>query len=137
VAVESVSVMIRFSALLLLNGDKHLQAFRTDQLQALATLLLDSGDTGGMVSALFYAVWLFPLGYLVIKSRFLPRFLGILLIADGCCLLICFFQLWLFPGYQKLTYPLFPVMFIAELGLGLWLLIKGVRETTQNTMPGT
>ena len=81
-----------------------------------------------MVSALFYSVWLFPLGYLLLKSRFVPRVLGILIVADGLSMLICFIQLWLFPAYEKLTWPLYPVMFIAEFGLGLWLLVKGVRE---------
>jgi hypothetical protein len=81
-----------------------------------------------MVTTLFYGAWLFPLGYLVLKSRFLPRFLGVLLFMDGVSMLICFVQICLFPGYQKLTYPLFPVMLVAELGLALWLIIKGVRE---------
>jgi hypothetical protein len=65
---------------------------------------------------------------LVFKSGFLPRILGILLIADGVSLLICFFQLWFFPDYEKMTYPLYPVMFVAEFGLSLWLIIKGVRD---------
>ena len=61
----------------------------------------------------------------MIKSRFIPKVFGILLIADGFSLLICFFQMWLFPGHEKLMYPLYPVMLVAELGLALWLLIKG------------
>ncbi len=128
VAVESISVLIRFDALLLLSGDSYVNAFKTDQQQALAMLQLNSGGNGGMVSALFYGVWLFPLGYLVIKSHFLPKVFGILLIADGFSVLICFFQLCLFPGHEKLTYPLYPVMFIAEFGFALWLLIMGAKE---------
>ena len=83
---------------------------------------------GNVVMVLFYGLWLFPLGYLVFKSGFLPKILGILLIADGVSLLICFFQLWLFPGYEKMTYPLYPIMFVAEFGLSLWLIIKGVKD---------
>jgi hypothetical protein len=81
-----------------------------------------------MVDVLFYGAWLFPLGYLVIKSHRLPKVLGVLLILDGVCLMICCVQLWFLPAYQKWTYPLFPVMFIAECGLGLWLAIMGVKE---------
>jgi hypothetical protein len=128
VAVESMSLLIRFDALLLLSGDSYVNAFKTDQQQALAMLLLNAGGNGGMVSALFYGVWLFPLAFLVIKSRFIPKVFGILLIADGCSVLICFFQMWLFPGYEKLTYSLYPVMFIAEFGFALWLLIMGAKE---------
>ncbi len=128
VAIECINTLIHFAALLLLSGADYLKVFKVDQLQALAMLFLNLNGSGNMVSVLFYGVWLFPLGYLVVKSGFLPRILGILLILDGFCLLICFFQLCLFPGYEKMTYPLYPVMFIAEFGLGLWLLIMGVKD---------
>ena len=134
VAVECVSSLIRFDALLPLSGADYLKPLATDQLQALAMLLLNVGNSGNTVSVLFYGAWLFPLGYLVIKSSILPRILGILLMIDGACLLICFFQLWLFPGHEKLTYPLFPVMFIAEFGFALWLSIKGVKDRERATV---
>ena len=133
VAVESILTLIHFAALPLLSGADYLKVFKADQLQGLAMLFLNLSGTGNMVTTLFYGVWLFPLGYLVVKSGFLPRILGILLVLDGLCLLICFFQLCLFPGQEKITYPLYPVMFIAEFGLALWLLIKGVREVKLQT----
>jgi len=131
VATECILALIHFAALPLLSGADYLKVFNADQLQALAMLCLHLSGTGNMVTVLFYGVWLFPLGYLVVKSGFLPRILGALLILDGVCLLICFFQLCLFPGHQKITYPLYPVMFVAEFGLALWLLIKGVKVRPQ------
>jgi Domain of unknown function (DUF4386) len=131
VAIESILTLLHFAALPLLSGADYLKVFKADQLQALAMLFLNLSGTGNMVTTLFYGVWLFPLGYLVVKSGFLPRILGILLVLDGLCLLISFFQLCLFPGHEKLTYPLYPVMFIAEFGLALWLLIKGVKVKLQ------
>lgn len=128
VAVECVYTVLHFDALLLLGRSDYLHAFKPDQLQPLSMFFLSLGGSGNMVTTLFYGAWLFPLGYLVIKSGFLPRFLGVLLLLDGLSMVICFIQICLFPGYQKLTYPLFPVMLIAELGLALWLIIKGVRE---------
>jgi hypothetical protein len=127
VAVECLNTLNRFAAQLLLSNDDYLKTFTADQLQSLAMFFLDLGSKGGIITGLLYGVWLFPLGYLVIKSEFLPRTLGVLLICDGVSLLVCFFQAILFPGYEKLTYPLYPVMFIAEFGLALWLLIKGVK----------
>jgi hypothetical protein len=126
VAIECTSTLIHFAPMLLLSDAGYLKVLRPDQLQGLAMFFLNFN--GGMISILFYGMWLFPLGYLVFKSGFLPRILGILLILDGSSCLISFFQLCLFPGYEKLTYPLMPVMFIAEFGLALWLLIKGVKE---------
>ena len=128
VAIECASTLIHFAAVPILGGADYLRVFQVDQLQTLALLFLNLSGTGNIITTLFYGAWLFPLGYLVFKSDFLPRILGILLILDGACLLICFFQLCLLPGYEKWTYPLFPVMFIAEFGLALWLLIKGVKD---------
>jgi hypothetical protein len=128
VAVECVYTLIQFEALLLLGRSDYLHAFKPDQLQALSMFFLNLGGSSDMVDTLFYGVWLFPLGYLVFKSGFLPRFLGVLLLLDGVSLMICFIQLCLFPAYQKLTYPLYPIMFIAEFGLAMWLIIKGVKE---------
>ncbi len=127
VAIECCSTLIHFAAVPILRGGDYLKVFQTDQLQALTLLFLSLSGSGNIITTLFYGVWLFPLGYLVLKSGFLPRILGILLIVDGAALLVCFLQLCLFPAYQKLTYPLYPVMFIAEFGFSLWLLIRGVK----------
>jgi hypothetical protein len=127
VAVECVYTLIHFEALLLLGRSDYLHAFKPDQLQALSMFFLGLGGSGDMILTLFYGVWLFPLGYLVYKSGFLPRFLGVLLLLDGLSLMICFIQLCLFPGHEKLMYPLYLIMFIAEFGLAMWLIIKGVK----------
>ncbi|MGA7722433.1 MAG: DUF4386 domain-containing protein [Ignavibacteriaceae bacterium] len=126
VAAECVCILIHYAALIPIHGGEYLKALSQEQLRALSMLMLNID--GNVVMVLFYGLWLFPLGYLVFKSGFLPKILGILLIADGCSLLICFFQLWLFPGYEKMTYPLYPIMFAAEFGLSLWLIIKGVKD---------
>jgi hypothetical protein len=70
---------------------------------------------------------LFPLGYLVYKSGFLPRLLGVLLILDGIGVLIWFLQAMLLPASPEISYPAYVLGFVAEVGLGLWLLIRGVK----------
>jgi hypothetical protein len=127
VAVECVFALIQIDALLLLGDPSYLHAFNPSQLQTLSQFFLGLSGSENMILTLFYGAWLFPLGYLVFKSGFLPRFLGVLLLLDGVSLMICFIQLCLFPAYQKLTYPLYPIMFIAEFGLAMWLIIKGVK----------
>jgi len=134
VAVESVLTLIHFAALMTLDGSKYLEVFSADQLQVLALLLLKLSGTGNVVTTLFYGAWLFPLGYLALKSRLLPKVFGILLILDGISLIICFFQLCLLPNYEKWTYPLYPIMFVAECGFGLWLAVKGVKEVNDPTL---
>jgi hypothetical protein len=133
VAVECVFTLIHLDALLLLGRSDYLLAFKPDQLQALSMFFLRLGDSGNMILTLFYGVWLFPLGYLVYKSGFLPRFLGVLLLLDGLSMMTCFIQLCLFPGHEKLMYPLYPIMFIAEFGLAMWLIIMGVKEQKESS----
>jgi hypothetical protein len=79
-------------------------------------------------SQLFFGAWLFPLGIAVYRSAILPRFLGVLLLADGVAVLVWFFQEWLLPDFPALRTPGLLVSFAAELGLALWLLLKGVKR---------
>jgi hypothetical protein len=131
VAIEGASAVVRFGALKCLTDTDLLHGFTADQMQVLAMLLLRVGGTGMNVANLFYGAWLFPFGWLVYKSGFIPRFWGVLLIADCFCLWICFAQTCLFPAYEKWTYPLFPIMFVAEVGTALWLVIKGSNGKVQ------
>ena len=104
-----------------------MQAFPAAQRDGLPYLSIDVYKTGFVTAQLFFGAWLFPLGYLVYKSGFLPRFLGVLLVPDGIAILIWFHQALLLPDYPAIRYPGLVVSFVAELGLALWLLVKGVK----------
>jgi hypothetical protein len=131
VAIQCVSLLTEFAALLVLGGADYLIVFQADQLQALAMLFLNIYKNGFMISQLFFATWLFPLGYLVFKSGFLPRILGIILMIECFAWLIYFFQFFFFPGHEWITNPCMAVGFIAEFGLTLWLLIMGAKDQAQ------
>jgi len=128
VAVQCLNMLNLFSAVLLLGGAGYLNVFQTDQLQALAMLFLNLYKNGFMVAQFFYAAWLFPLGYLVFKSGYLPKLLGIVLMVECFGWLIYPFQFFLFPSFTVITYFSFVIGFIGEFSLTLWLLIKGVKE---------
>jgi hypothetical protein len=115
------------SSLTLLSGTDYLKVFQPDQLQAQATLFINLYKTGSTIAQIPFGVWLFPLGYLVFKSGFLPKILGILLIIDFFGLFIYVCQRFLFPDYTIIAYPCWIMGFIAEVSLTLWLLIKGVK----------
>ena len=127
-AIWCFSTLNLFASLLLLSGADYLKVFQPDQLQAQAMLFINLRKSGAITAQIPYGIWLFPLGYLVFKSGFLPKILGILLIVDGLGLLICVFQFFLLPGYEVISVPFMAVSFIAELSLTLWLLIKGVKD---------
>jgi len=128
VAVECINALNLFAALQFFNGANYLNVFQTGQLQAMAMSFLNSYTNGFMITQIFFSTWLLPLGYLVYKSRFLPRLLGILLILDFFAILSWFLQFFLLPDYGILSYPGLAISFIAEFSISLWLLIKAVKN---------
>ncbi|WP_166789035.1 MULTISPECIES: DUF4386 domain-containing protein [unclassified Cryobacterium] len=127
VGIQCASMIPLISALLQQDGAGHLQAYSAAQLEASAYLSIDVYKTAFATAQLFFGIWLFPLGYLVFKSGFLPKFLGVILIVDGVGVIIWFLQALLLPDYPAISYPSFAVGFIAEVGLALWLLIMAVK----------
>ena len=127
VAIQCLSVLNLFAALPLLSGAEYLNVFQGGQLQAQAMFFISLYNNGFIIAQLFFGAWLLPLGYLVYKSSFLPKLLGILLIVDCFAILMWFFQFLLLPGYEVISYPGLAISFIAELSLGGWLLVKGVK----------
>lgn len=128
VAVQSLNTLNLVAPLVLQSGAEYLKVLPAGQLQALAMVFLDLHEHGFMLAQLFYGAWVFPLGWLVYRSGFLPKTLGILLMADCFAVLIWFLQFFLFPGYQAVSYPFWAISFIAEVSLTLWLLIKGAKD---------
>ena len=127
VAIQGASMLPLVSAMLLGDGASYMQAWSAAQLEGLAYLSVNVYKTGFVTAQLFFGTWLFPLGYLVYKSVFLPRFLGVLLMLDGVAVLIWFTQALLWPAHPAIHYPGLAVSFVAEVGLALWLLVKGVK----------
>jgi Domain of unknown function (DUF4386) len=127
VAIQGASFLWLVSAMLQGDAASHMQAYSAAQLEGLAYLSINVYKMGWVTAQLFFGMWLFPLGYLVYKSKSLPRFLGILLMLDGIGVLIWFHQALLLPDYRAISLPGVAVSFVAELGLALWLLVKGVK----------
>jgi len=109
-----------------------LKTFELSQRQDLAMLFLKINDYVVSTLVLFWGLWLFPLGILVYRSRFLPRFLGIWLLINGFALLVLSFTSLLLPQYKDMVFKIaFPAM-LGEVAFMLWLLIKGAKEQTVN-----
>jgi hypothetical protein len=129
VAVWCVSDLFLIASQLLLSGADYLKVLQADQLQALAMLFLNIYKNGfSGIAQIFFSAWLFPLGYLVFKSGFLPRILGIMLMVECFGWLMYPIQFFFFPGYAVITYLSSAVGFIGEFSLMLWLLIMGAKD---------
>lgn len=105
-----------------------LKAFSPEQAQEIAMTLIKTGSNAGQILTLLWGLWLFPLGYLVYKSGFIPRIFGVLLVINGIGYVIHSFTFILFPDQMKtvLTY-IFPTYFAGEIPFIFWLLLKGVK----------
>lgn len=123
VPIAMLNELNRLAILVLMSGTDYLTVFAPGQLQGLAPLFLDLHQQGITIAGIFWGLWLFPMGYLVFKSGFLPRVLGILLMIGCLGYLIESFAAFLAPSFQ-LNIVLFT--FWGEVLLPLWLLIKGV-----------
>jgi hypothetical protein len=123
VSISMLNELNDFAALLLSSGADYLKAFGANQLQALVLFFLDLRKYGTFISQVF-SFWVLLLGYLVFKSGFLPRILGILLMLGGLCYTVNAVLFFLFPNFDATIFGLFA--FIGELLFYLWLLIKGV-----------
>jgi hypothetical protein len=110
-------------AILLLLRPEYLTMFTADQLPTMVSLLFDLHDGGIAIAQIFWGLWLFPMGWLIFKSGFLPKFLGILMMIGCLGYVIDSFTFLLFPDFG-VTVTQFT--FVGELLLPLWLLIKGV-----------
>ncbi len=122
IPIVMLNLLNQFAALLLLSGADYLTVFAADQLQALVMLFLNLHEHGFMIAHIFWGLWLFPMGYLVFKSGFIPKILGVLLIIGGLGYLIDFVTFFFIPDFDAIKM----FTFLGEVLLPLWLLIKGV-----------
>jgi len=123
VPIAMLNAVNHFAALLLSSGADYLAAYTAEQLHSLVPLFLELNEYGIYIAYIFWGLWLFPLGYLVFKSGFLPKILGIYLMISCFGYLIDFVTFFFFPDFGV---SINMVTGWAELFLCLWLLIKGV-----------
>jgi uncharacterized protein DUF4386 len=113
--------------LFLLGDADYLKAFTLEQRQALAYISLRTHDYGFGFGLIFFGITCLDIGYLIAKSGYLPKLLGILMQIAGVSYLVNSFALILNP---RLAATLFPAIllppFVAELSVALWLVVKGV-----------
>ena len=91
------------AALMLARGADFLSVFEKPQRDALAMLFLRLHHQEVVAAEIFWGLWLFPLGVLVYRSRFLPRFLGVWLIINGFAYLAMSFTGLLLPQYEDMV----------------------------------
>ena len=113
-----------------LRNPRLLAAFDKPQFDALATLLINFDAQSVLVSEVFWGLWLLPLGFLVYRSGFLPRFLGVWLYVNGLTYLVLSTLRLLTPGNSGTALTIATPFIFGEIALTFWLLFKGVKAET-------
>ena len=129
VAAEIVNIAGHMSHILLGRNPDYMAAFTPAQRDALADGVLVMGNNLGRFLTVFWGLWLFPFGLLVIKSGFLPRLLGYLLLAAGLGYVATCAGYILFPDQLPTIATIFSPLYFGEVPIILWLLVKGAPES--------
>lgn len=122
--IFGIALVNYFSVLQLLSGADYLKVFEIDQLHTKVMLSLNAFNDGWAIGLVFFGLHLALLGYLVFKSDYIPRILGVLLIVAGLGYLIDNFGKFLFPNFDA---AISLVTGWGELLFMFWLLFKGVK----------
>jgi hypothetical protein len=127
IPIAFVNELNSFAALALVRGADFLSIFEKPQREALAMLFLNLRRRGFVLAEMFWGLWLFPLGLLVYRSRFLPRFLGVWLVLAGFAWVILSLTGILLPQYADKVNTYSQPAILGEIAFMLWLLIKGAK----------
>jgi hypothetical protein len=128
VPVVFATALTELGALLLVSGAPWLAAFTGPQLDALAYLLLRLHGQGINVVSIFWGLWLFPFGLLVMRSGFIPRFLGVLLLVAGAGYVVGASTAILAPQASAAVETVTGVLVLGEIPIVFWLVIWGARQ---------
>jgi len=112
--------------LFLLGNADSLKAFESNQLYALTYLFIKAHDYGFGIGLIFFGFACLIYGYLLFRSGYFPKTLGVLMVIAGLSYLTNSFTLILAPAYAGTIFPILVLALIGELSLCLWLMVKGV-----------
>jgi hypothetical protein len=135
VPIAMLNTLNRVAALLIVKGPDYLSTFEPAQLQSLMMFFLDLNAQGVFIASIFWGLWLFPLGYLIYKSGYFPRILGILVILGGIGYTVDSFIRLLLPSFESIFLQALLILTVGELIFIGWILFKGAKlpEITKGT----
>lgn len=139
VVVQSVAVLNLAAALFPLGSAAALKAFTPEQISVLISLAIKSHNSGFNLALLFTGCTFLFHGYLIYKSGYLPKALGVLIQIAGLGYLTNCLALILVPAISSQVFlVVIPPVLIGEVSLSLWLLLKGVniRKWRERAGPG-
>lgn len=125
--VTAVATLEHFAPLVFLSGQTYLNVFSTEQLHAQAMASVRLHSQAYNIAMVFFGFNCLLLGYVVYKSTFLPRLIGVFLSVAGVCYALNSFARFLSPAFAAHLFPyiLWPGL-LGEWSLALWLTVFGI-----------
>src|SRR4029077_12333466 len=133
--IEAVSKLCLLAALFFSGSADYLKAFEPRQLHALVNISLKLHDYGFGIDLVFFGFACLVYGYLLFRSGYFPRTLGVLMAIAGLSYLSNSFTLILAPAHAGKIFLILVLALIGELSLCLWLMVKGVNVAKWNEKP--
>ena len=121
--ISMLNELNHVAVLLLLNSPEIIPMFTTSQLQSLMSVFLEVQEYGIQIVGIFFGLWLLPMGYLVFKSGYMPKIIGVFLVITCLGYLIDFVTFFLFPNFGVIISE---YAWLGEVMMVSYLLIKGV-----------
>lgn len=125
VPIMFLNVLNEIAALTLVGGSEFLAVIGREEREALAYLFLKLHGQGVEIAAIFWGLWLFPFGILIIRSKFIPPILGYMLFIAGAAYLASSFSTLVLPQYERTVGKFAMILEIGELPIMFWLFIRG------------
>jgi hypothetical protein len=135
VPISFMNLTHKLTVLNIINDTQYQANFTIAELQSQVMFYLNQYDNGVLLVSLFWGLWLLPFGYLVFKSKFLPKVLGVLLMLGFFGYTVNFIGHIIIEDYNILgiaKYISMPAS-IAEIGTCLWLLVFGAKSDHLST----
>ncbi len=128
-AVVATNLSNQLHPLLVYGNANYLQSFQPNQLAVLSPMALEIQSQGYAIGLVFFGFYCVIIGYLIYKTEYIPKLLGILYAIAGVSYILNSFIMFLSHGFSNPLFPyiLFPA-FIGELSVCMWLLVMGIKE---------
>jgi hypothetical protein len=123
--ISMLNELNSIAVLLLLKSHEYSTIYTPGQLHSLVSVFLDLHKYGYQIAGIFFGLWLLPMGYLVFKSKYIPKVIGVFLIITCLGYLIDFTTFFLYPDFGIIISE---YTWVGEVLMVLWLLIKGVND---------
>jgi hypothetical protein len=135
--IDFVNAALDLQALEIARGAEFLSAIDKTHQDAIASPMISLGNHANTAAELLWGLWLFPLGYLVYKSGFLPRFLGVWLYANGLGYVAAWFAGIFAQRFRVKVFNGSFLVLLGEIALMLWLVIRGGKPLAISAAAGS